>query len=147
MTTDQASPRRGLSRPLLSLGLWVGLLSLAGGAVVLFLFDPDQYHVYPVCLFHQFTGLQCPGCGGTRALFNLLHGRVLAALRCNAMVVIVLAVLAPAGVRWLARELTGKAHPPLEIRPLWLKLAVAAFILFTILRNLPFAPFTYLAPP
>lgn len=30
--------------------------------------------LYP-CLFHQITGLFCPGCGGTRAFTSLLQGR------------------------------------------------------------------------
>lgn len=29
--------------------------------------------LYP-CLFHQITGLFCPGCGGTRAFTSLLQG-------------------------------------------------------------------------
>lgn len=29
------------------------------------------------CLFHELTGLYCPGCGGTRALKALLMGRPL----------------------------------------------------------------------
>ena len=32
---------------------------------------------YVPCLFHTFTGLYCPGCGGTRAVSALLHGHVL----------------------------------------------------------------------
>lgn len=31
----------------------------------------------PPCLFHTFTGLYCPGCGGTRAVLALLKGRLL----------------------------------------------------------------------
>ena len=31
--------------------------------------------IYP-CLFHLVTGAYCPGCGGTRALLALLHGRL-----------------------------------------------------------------------
>ena len=27
------------------------------------------------CLFHELTGLYCPGCGGTRAVWALLHGK------------------------------------------------------------------------
>ena len=29
------------------------------------------------CMFHEFTGLYCPGCGGTRAAKALLKGRIL----------------------------------------------------------------------
>ena len=29
------------------------------------------------CLFHQYTGLYCPGCGGTRAIYYLFHGQFL----------------------------------------------------------------------
>ena len=32
------------------------------------------------CLFHRVTGFYCPGCGGTRAVAALIHGRFLQAL-------------------------------------------------------------------
>lgn len=32
---------------------------------------------YPPCAFHMLTGLYCPGCGGTRAVRALMHGRLL----------------------------------------------------------------------
>lgn len=34
----------------------------------------------PPCYFHLFTGLYCPGCGGTRAWISLLHGHFLRSL-------------------------------------------------------------------
>src|SRR5689334_25389377 len=40
---------------------------------------------YPQCVFKQATGLDCPGCGATRAMHALLHGRVGEAFRYNAM--------------------------------------------------------------
>lgn len=30
----------------------------------------------PPCAFHEFTGLYCPGCGGTRAVRFLIRGNV-----------------------------------------------------------------------
>ena len=31
----------------------------------------------PPCLFHKWTGFYCPGCGGTRAIRELLQGHVM----------------------------------------------------------------------
>src|SRR5258706_4453587 len=58
---------------------------LAAGAVILYRFNPATVHFYPSCVFHALTGLQCPGCGTTRALHHLLHGDVAGAFRLNAM--------------------------------------------------------------
>src|SRR5215472_13657034 len=76
------------------------LMALAG-CVVLYFFNPTSYHFYPVCQFHQLTGLHCPGCGATRALYALLHGDLVTALHDNALFV---ALLAAAGLRgiWFA---------------------------------------------
>lgn len=39
---------------------------------------------YPIkCIWHLFTGTQCPGCGFQRAMFALIHGDFAAALRYN----------------------------------------------------------------
>lgn len=32
------------------------------------------------CMFHKFTGLYCPGCGGTRSLHFLLNGDIIRSL-------------------------------------------------------------------
>lgn len=34
----------------------------------------------PSCMFHLQTGLYCPGCGGTRAVYALLRGDILTSL-------------------------------------------------------------------
>jgi len=51
-----------------------------GSGAVLFLFDLAKHGFYPICLFHSLTGLNCPGCGATRAAYQLLHGHLLRAL-------------------------------------------------------------------
>lgn len=35
------------------------------------------------CLFSMITGLYCPGCGGTRAVIALIHGRMFQSLLYN----------------------------------------------------------------
>src|SRR5436190_16352264 len=67
---------------------WIlgGCVAVAGMAI-LFWFDPAGHGFYPVCAFHQVTGLLCPGCGATRALHQILHGHLTDALRLNAFFV------------------------------------------------------------
>ncbi|MDB6016516.1 MAG: hypothetical protein JWR19_1005 [Pedosphaera sp.] len=123
------------------------LLAVAGGVVVLFLFNPAQHSFYPVCIFHRLTGLECPGCGASRALHSLFHGRLLAALHFNPLFVLALPFLLFVGVRMLWCEITGQPQPAIKMRAFWIKLIAATIIIFTIARNIPFAPFTYLSPP
>lgn len=40
------------------------------------------------CLFHDIFRMYCPGCGGTRALFTLLQGKILQSLYCNPAVLL-----------------------------------------------------------
>lgn len=58
---------------------------------VLFLyarFDPAESVLFPKCIFHALTGLECPGCGSQRAIYQLLNGHITEALRYNALAVI-----------------------------------------------------------
>ena len=98
----------------------------AAGLTVLYFFDPARSSFYPPCLFNMFTGLQCPGCGGTRALHALLHGDVAAAFALNPLLFVMIPVI---GVVF--------ARPSLLTRP-WFAWAAAATLLgWGVLRNLP----------
>lgn len=129
--------------------LWVGtglaLLALTL-AVVLFRFDPAQATFYPRCVFHQVTGWHCPGCGSLRALHQLLHGRFLEALRLNPFVVLALPALGWLVGRLLWGETLARKLPAVGLRRAWLLAGVAALALYGVLRNLPWTPFTVLAP-
>src|SRR6516165_4319094 len=118
-------------------------MTVVGAGAVLYFFNPSQYGFYPVCEFHQWTGLNCPGCGGTRAVYQLLHGHVLRAMQDNALAVLAPALLAGravwVGVKRYRRQPVGP-FLPLEI---FLPLLVVA-VVFTILRNLP--AFSFLSP-
>jgi len=115
--------------------LTMALGALAVACAVVFCFDPEQYHFYPVCYFHAATGWDCPGCGGLRATHQLLHGNVAAAWRFNPLVVLGEPVAGWFLLRAAVREFTGKTLPWGLSRPAFLWALVPTFVVFGILRN------------
>ena len=120
------------------------ILFAAGGSALLYLFDPAARNsFYPVCLLHETTGLNCPGCGVTRAIHQLLHGNVIAAAHLNLLFVLCLPAVAWWSVRIIAGWFSGRPVM-MTIRPAWLWTFLAIASVFTVLRNLP--GFEWLAP-
>jgi hypothetical protein len=114
-----------------------------GVAATVFFFNPATHGFYPVCQFHRLTGLNCPGCGMTRAFYALLHGEFLTALHDNALFVFALGTLAVRGA-WL-RWKKFRGRPDGGFFPTkfpWPLLVIA--LVFTVLRNLP--AFAFLSP-
>lgn len=127
---------------------WVLLIPAAFiiGGVVLYCMTPQKAWWMPPCLFHEFTGLSCPGCGTTRGLHALLHGDIRAALRYNALTIATLPLLLYAVATLVWRELTG-AKPRSRPLPTWVPWAIAVLIgVYWVVRNIPAYPFTLLAP-
>lgn len=120
-------------------------LAAAGAALVLSRLDPFARNSgLPPCPVHALTGLYCPGCGSTRCLHALLHGDLPLALAMNPLLVISLPLLGlmalnAAGWRpvWLTPLMRQLARPRL-----WLWVLPG----YAVLRNLPWPPFTALAP-
>jgi hypothetical protein len=123
------------------------VLLIAALATVLFLFNPSQYGFYPRCALYTTTGIYCPGCGSLRAMHQLAHGHLATAMRCNPLLILSLPFAAFYFWRFFGRWMAGDPLPPLVISQGWIKLLTVVVILFTILRNIPYAPFIYLAPP
>jgi hypothetical protein len=137
-------PKIEPQRPSLAVFAATGLVFAAiAGSAVLYFFDPTKHAFYPVCQFHLLTGLYCPGCGATRASYQLLHGNLLTALRDNALFVLSLPALAARGI-WYLNQQRRRQPVRFFIPPaaLWAFLAVA--LVFVVLRNLP--AFSFLAP-
>ncbi|MGI8639896.1 MAG: DUF2752 domain-containing protein [Pyrinomonadaceae bacterium] len=123
----------------------VGILAAVAGAFVIGYFNPTTAGFFPVCPLHAITGLNCPGCGLTRGFHALFHGDVLTALHFNALLPVYLFIgcyffvsLGLTAVR--GRGLSLNLFKP---RLLWGFLIV--LIVFGVVRNLPFYPFTILA--
>jgi hypothetical protein len=69
---------------------------------VIYTYPPAENTFYPRCMFHVATGLECPGCGSTRAVHHLLHGRIAEAFLLNPFffaVMILMLVMLPSLVR------------------------------------------------
>ncbi len=118
----------------------------AAGGIILFYFDPVRSTFYPRCWFHLVTGLQCPGCGSLRALHQLLHGNLLAALHSNVLAMAAFPLLVIVCIAQVLKQGHGRLLS-LPMRTTWLWWGFVLLTAFGILRNLPVEPFTWLAPP
>ena len=98
-------------------------------------FDPAETNL-PLCMFHAWTGLDCPACGATRATHELLHGRLLAAWRYNALWVLSLPLVVYLTMSEL-RIVAGRRPLPGDLprrRWFWLT-ATAVAMVFFVARN------------
>lgn len=129
------------------LAVVLGLCAACLVAVLLYHAGPSAPW-FPGCLFHRVTGLDCPGCGMTRAAYSSLHGRWGEAFRFNPVGM----VLFPAALLGIALELIGwmrgKPLPPrFRVGGRWAWVIAGALLVFWIVRNIPAWPFTLLGPP
>ena len=127
-----------------------GAVAVAGvlpaAAAVLYWVPPDERSFYPRCMFHQVTGLHCPGCGATRCLHALVHGDLPQAAAYNVFFLVVLPFLVVWAVRWWYSAFTGRPLGTWRY-PAWFAWAfLGVTMTFWVVRNLPFPPFDWLAP-
>jgi len=132
----EAAARRGRTTPLVVAG---GFLA---GCLVLRAVDPTGGPT--ICPFKAWTGLDCPGCGATRAAHQLLNGHVLAAMDLNLVFVLAAPLVLWWLGTWLVDALGGRRLPGLRPSPTVLRVAVVVLVLFGIARNLPVAPLRWL---
>jgi len=111
--------------------VWVGDPTTPGGFL-------------PVCPTKALFGIDCPGCGGMRMAYSLMHGDIPAALHYNAVSFVVVLLFVWSTATWTLGRLRGRAMDSwLHWR--WTPLTFSiVFVVWFVIRNLPFAPFTAL---
>lgn len=133
------------SRLLWAVGLASAAIAVGAGVWLLRNFDPNAASSpFPPCMFHAFTGWYCVGCGMTRALHALAHGDVPRAFSMNPLAMTLLAI-SPLLLGWKLGWQPGWLRPLVAVvaePKFWLLLLPA----YWIARNLPWFPFTLLAP-
>jgi len=115
--------------------LLAGVMTVLGG-LILFLFDPTRYPFYPVCAFHQVTGLLCPGCGSLRAMHQLLHGNLATAFHFNPLLVVTLPIAAAYFAYCYSRRATF-SEPFHAVHGKWWWVFFVLALAFTVWRNIP----------
>ena len=90
------------------------------------------------------TGFDCPGCGGTRAFYYLLHGNLPEAARHHAIAVFAAPFIVWLYLAWAVKHMTGRQIPIPRIGAKSAAVFIAAWAVFMVVRNLPWAPFTSL---
>ncbi|MBN1819443.1 MAG: DUF2752 domain-containing protein [Prolixibacteraceae bacterium] len=125
------------------LGLFLVLLIISA---IFFFLNPEEEGVFPECIFHSVTGYYCPGCGSQRAFHNLLHLNFTGVVSNNllflpGMLVLIYGIALP----FINRRFNTNYKNILYNKwtPLWIFIII---ILFAVLRNLPYYPFSVLAP-
>ncbi|MDP2340694.1 MAG: DUF2752 domain-containing protein [Deltaproteobacteria bacterium] len=100
---------------------------VAAGLLLLWFFEPRAGGVFPPCPLFWLTGLQCAGCGTTRALHALVHGHVGEAIALNpfTMLLLLLGVV----------KLVTPPLPRAAVAPIAVLITVIA-LGFSIARNL-----------
>ena len=122
-----------------SKGVWMrvlawGIIAAAAAFTVYVYFSNPFEGVVTLCVFHALTGLDCPGCGMTRAAWLLMHGHPIQSLQQNPFL-FVIAVAGYMGLAELSPWLIGRKLPQLRV-PNWALIALGVLVgVFTIVRN------------
>ena len=109
--------------------------------------DPRTHGMGVLGPSRRFLGIYCPGCGSTRAMYDLMHGEPASAVRNNPLMVFPgLLVLGCFLASLISTVAFGYAF---RLRtPSWVGYTVAAFLLaYCMLRNVPAESLEFLRPP
>jgi hypothetical protein len=125
--------------------LRISIFIIAAGAILLlYFFIEPKNGILPKCFFHELTGLYCPGCGVQRSLHALLNGHILTAIDYNLLFILFLPLI----IYFILAFVLGKKHPSSSFiyRSAFSFTVVILVVSFWVLRNIPFTPFSWLAP-
>ena len=121
-------------------GLYITCWCIIGTLLLLVLFIKAtniqlSKYLFP-CVLHSLTGLYCPGCGGTRAVYWLLKGNVAYSLHYHSIVlygaVLYVWYMLSNTVQYVSR---GRITIGMKYRPVYGKIAVVLLVVNTIWKN------------
>ncbi|MER5495272.1 DUF2752 domain-containing protein [Streptomyces sp. NPDC002490] len=106
------------------------------GASYLYGTNPHEAGQFlPRCPFRLVTGLLCPACGGTRMVYDLMHGEFAAAWADNRVLLLAAPFALALLARWALEGLRGRRWRPQPGRRTQAAVLSVA-VLWTVVRNL-----------
>ena len=122
----------------------LGIVCVAG---LFYVFNPTDHSYFIPCPFKYMTGYHCPGCGSQRAIHQLLHGDLAAAFGLNPLMVLSLPlIIYSLGQKVYNYICDTQYRVGLFYRKWFIYGYFGAVLLFWVFRNLPYHPFSLLAP-
>jgi hypothetical protein len=119
--------------------------TLVTATVALHLRDPHVQGTWGICPTKAVLGIECPGCGGLRAVNDLTNLQLLDAASSNLLFVVSIPLLAYVFARWSMGRWRGRPWDPSERAMNWSGLTIVVVLtVFTVLRNVPVG--AWLAP-
>ncbi|MEW2130395.1 DUF2752 domain-containing protein [Streptomyces sp. NPDC005435] len=107
----------------------------AAGAAYLYGTNPHQPgHLLPGCPFRLVTGLLCPACGGTRMVYDLLHGHLAQAWLDNRALLLVSPYALALLGRWAWEGLHGRRWQP-RLSPRAQVAVLGLAVTWSVIRN------------
>lgn len=128
---------------------WLAPLAVLGCIMAAFGYvlanDPTDQQRDPLgpCAFKALTGLDCPGCGGTRMVWYLLNANPFQAARHHLVAFVAVPVVAYVYIAWASRRIFNHRLPTLRIPPTVWGSYLVVWLIYSVLRNLPWAPFNF----
>lgn len=112
--------------------------TLATATLALHVRDPHQQGSWGVCASKMLMGIDCPGCGGLRAVNDLTNLQVVDAASSNLLFVASIPFLVYMFGRWTWGRWTGRPWDPSDRAMTWSAMTfVVLLIAFAVLRNTP----------
>ena len=119
-------------------------------AVAAIIYWAKQVKIPLPCLIYTQAGIFCPSCGATRAVISLFCGDITSALKYNCYIVLTAPIMIGLSIYLYAGIVFGYAlslHYKTKVRiAIFIAVLAVLFLIFGVLRNIPFYPFTLLAP-
>lgn len=109
---------------------------LAGVVCLAYYFLLTHFNIGIPCLFHEITGLLCPGCGITRMIVSISHLDFVSAFYYNPVIFVSSPLILYFVIRLYISWLTSKPYKLNLFENILLYMIIATLIIFGIIRNL-----------